>query len=477
MTSDDEGENMIEIYNSLTNQKEKFVPLKEGEVKIYSCGPTVYNYFHIGNARPFIFFDVVRRYLEYAGYQVTFIQNFTDVDDKIIKKAAEEGIEPSQVAEKYIEEYFIDADGLGIRRADMYPRVSENMDAILVLIQTLVDKGLAYEKDGNVYYRVRTFDSYGKLSKRDIEELEAGARVEISEEKEDPLDFALWKKKKEGEIYWDSPYGPGRPGWHIECSAMAQKYLGEQIDIHGGGADLIFPHHENEIAQSEGATGKQFARYWMHNGYININNEKMSKSLGNFFTVRDIAKEYDLETVRFFILSAHYRSPINFSRELVESAGSSLQRIYNAKNNLDYLLKQAQTKEDAAQEADANISVQLQQYQKQFRDAMDNDFNTADAIAAIFELVRFINTHLDETSAAGDIQSAKAMLDELTGVLGIAQRNRQELLDEDIEALIAKRQEARKNKDFALADQIRDDLKAKGILLEDTKEGVKWKKS
>lgn len=290
---------MIELYNSLTSQKETFVPLKEGEVKIYACGPTVYNYFHIGNARPFIFFDVVRRYLKYAGYQVTFIQNFTDVDDKIIKKAAEEGKEPAQIAEQYIQEYFIDADALGIERADSYPRVSENMDAIISLIQTLMDKGLAYEKDGNVYYRVREFDDYGKLSKRDIEELEAGARIEISEEKEDPLDFALWKKKKDGEIYWDSPFGQGRPGWHIECSAMAQKYLGDQIDIHGGGADLIFPHHENEIAQSEGATGKQFAKYWMHNGYININNEKMSKSLGNFFTVRDIAKEFDLEAVRF----------------------------------------------------------------------------------------------------------------------------------------------------------------------------------
>ncbi len=464
---------MIEIYNSLTNQKEPFIPIKEGEVKIYSCGPTVYNYFHIGNARPFIFFDVVRRYFKYAGYHVIFIQNFTDVDDKIIKKAAEEGKEPQEIADQYIQEYFTDADALGIGRADMYPRVSENIDTILSLIQTLVDKGMAYEKDGNVYYRVRTFASYGKLSKRDIEELEVGARVEISEEKEDPLDFALWKKKKEGEIYWDSPFGQGRPGWHIECSAMAQKYLGEQIDIHGGGADLIFPHHENEIAQSEGATGKQFAKYWMHNGYININNEKMSKSLGNFFTVRDIAKEFDLETVRFFILNAHYRSPINFSRELVESAASSLQRIYNAKNNLDYLLKQDTSDKEASQQ----ISEQLEQYKTQFCAAMDNDFNTADAIAAIFELVRFINTNIDENSTHEDIKAAKAMLEELTGVLNIAQHSQEELLDEDIEALIAQRQEARKNKDFALADKIRDDLKEKGILLEDTKEGVKWKKN
>lgn len=467
---------MIELYNSLTSQKETFVPLKEGEVKMYACGPTVYNYFHIGNARPFIFFDVVRRYLKYAGYQVTFIQNFTDVDDKIIKKAAEEGKEPAQIAEQYIQEYFIDADALGIERADSYPRVSENMDAIISLIQTLMDKGLAYEKDGNVYYRVREFDDYGKLSKRDIEELEAGARIEISEEKEDSLDFALWKKKKDGEIYWESPFGQGRPGWHIECSAMAQKYLGDQIDIHGGGADLIFPHHENEIAQSEGATGKQFAKYWMHNGYININNEKMSKSLGNFFTVRDIAKEFDLEAVRFFILNAHYRSPINFSRELVESASSSLQRIYNAKNHLDYLLSQG-LQADASEETSEEVLKQLQQYQAQFCAAMDNDFNTADAIAAIFELVRFINIHINESSTKGDVLSAKTMLDELTDVLGIACQSKQELLDEDIEKLIVMRQEARKKRDFVLADKIRDELKEKGILLEDTKEGVKWKKN
>lgn len=464
---------MIKIYNSLTNKKEEFAPIEKGHVKMYSCGPTVYNYFHIGNARPFIFFDVVRRYLQYIGYDVKFIQNFTDVDDKIINRANEEGTEPKTLSEKYIEEYFKDADALGIKRADAHPKVSENISQIISLIQKLINKGMAYEKDGNVYYRVSSFPDYGKLSKQDVNDLEVGSRVEVSEEKENPLDFALWKKKKEGEIYWDSPFGQGRPGWHIECSAMALSYLGEQIDIHGGGADLIFPHHENEIAQSEGATGKKFSKYWMHNGYINIDNKKMSKSLGNFFTVRDIAEEFDLSTVRFFILSAHYRNPINFSRDLIKAAENSLERIYNAKNNLFYLLS---VNKNVNADEDNEFAQEINKYKKQFCDAMDDDFNTADAIAAIFELVKFININVDENSSQNKIHTAQNLLNELTGVLGIAQMKSSKMLDKDIEELIEKRQQARKNKDFALADKIRDELKAKNIMLEDTKEGVKWKR-
>jgi cysteinyl-tRNA synthetase len=464
---------MVKIYNSLTNKKEEFKPLHDGQVKMYSCGPTVYNYFHIGNARPFIFFDVVRRYLEYAGYDVTFIQNFTDVDDKIINKANEEGIEPQKLAEKYIEEYFKDADALGIKRANVHPKVSDNINEIISLIQTLITNGKAYERDGNVYYRVSAFLPYGKLSKQDTDDLEAGARVEVSEEKENPLDFALWKKKKEGEIFWDSPFGQGRPGWHIECSAMALKYLGDQIDIHGGGADLMFPHHENEIAQSEGATGKQFSRYWMHNGYINIDNKKMSKSLGNFFTVRDIAKEFDLEVVRLFILSAHYRNPINFSRELIQASAASLERIYNAKYNLQYFIDENKNKDE---KIDQTISEQLNHFKQEFCNAMDDDFNTADAIAAIFELIKYINININEQTPIGMIKAAQSLLDELTGVLGIAQNTKKELLNKDIEALIAQRQQARTNKDFALADKIRDELKNKNIILEDTRQGVKWKR-
>jgi cysteinyl-tRNA synthetase len=464
---------MVKIYNSLTNKKEEFRPLHEKQVKMYSCGPTVYNYFHIGNARPFIFFDVVRRYLEYTGYDVKFIQNFTDVDDKIINRANEEGIKPEKLAEKYIEEYFKDADALGIKRANVHPKVSDNIDEIIALIETLIKNGKAYEKDGNVYYRVSAFSPYGKLSKQDIDDLEAGARVEVSEEKENPLDFALWKKKKEGEIYWDSPFGQGRPGWHIECSAMALKYLGDQIDIHGGGADLMFPHHENEIAQSEGATGKQFSKYWMHNGYINIDNKKMSKSLGNFFTVRDIAKEFDLEAVRLFILSAHYRNPINFSRDLIQASAASLERIYNAKYNLKYFIDHHKNEEE---KIDREFAEQLKYFKQEFCNAMDDDFNTADAIAAIFELIRYININVNEKTPVGMMKAAQTLLDELTGVLGIAQNIKQELLDKDIEALIDQRQKARANKDFALADKIRDELKSKNIILEDTREGVKWKR-
>jgi len=455
----------------LTNKKDTFVPIEEGKVKMYVCGPTVYNYFHIGNARPFIIFDVLRRYFEYCGYQVDYIQNFTDVDDKIIKKANEESSSSQEVADRYIAEYFKDADALGVRRASVHPKVSENIEAIIDLIKSLEKKGLAYNIDGNVYFSVKKFNGYGKLSKQPLDELESGARVEICGEKKDPLDFALWKKHRPGEPHWDSPWGPGRPGWHIECSAMSCRYLGETIDIHGGGQDLIFPHHENEIAQSEGAHGKQFANYWIHNGYININNEKMSKSKGNFFTVRDIAKEVDLEVVRLFMLSAHYRSPVNFSRDFLMQSKAALERLYNARSNMTYLIEKA---EEAQGLSDKWIEA-LGKFREDFKSAMDDDINTAEALAVIFDLVRESNTKLDRNSSKEDIEAALAVFDELTDVMGIV-RKEEELLEEDIEKLIQKRQDARKNKDFELADEIRDELKEKGIVLEDTREGVKWKK-
>jgi cysteinyl-tRNA synthetase len=461
----------VKLYNTLTNQKETFTPIEEGNVKMYVCGPTVYNYFHIGNARPFIVFDVMRRYFEYLGYHVNYIQNFTDVDDKIIQKAQEEGVEAQDIAQRYMEEYFVDADGLGVRRATVHPKVSDNMEGILRLIQTLIDKGLAYNIDGNVYYRVKAFEPYGKLSKQSLEDLESGARVEICEEKEDPMDFALWKKHKTGEPFWDSPWGPGRPGWHIECSAMSSRYLGETIDIHGGGQDLIFPHHENEIAQSEGAHGKPFAHYWIHNGYININNEKMSKSKGNFFTVRDISKEYDLEVVRMFMLSAHYRSPVNFSRELMEQSKTALERIYNARHNLVFLLAN-QKETPVTSEMDPQA---FQEYRVKFREAMDDDLNTAGALGVIFDMVREINTRFDASTPAAHLSQALDILDELTQVLGLIKKDI-DLLDEDVERLIEERQQARKNKDFKRSDDIRDLLKEQGILLEDTREGVKWKR-
>ena len=465
----------MKLYNTLTQKKETFVPIEAGKVRMYSCGPTVYNYFHIGNARPFIVFDVLRRFLEYTGYEVTFIQNFTDVDDKIINRSHEEGISPGDVSEKYIQEYFTDADALGIKRASVHPKVSEHMPEIIAMIKTLEEKGLAYNVDGNVYYHVDAFKDYGKLSKQSIDDLKSGARIDVNDEKHSPLDFALWKKKKDGEPYWESPWGQGRPGWHIECSAMSKKHLGETIDIHGGGQDLIFPHHENEIAQSEGCCGKPFANYWVHNGYINIDNEKMSKSKGNFFTVRDIAKTFDLEAVRMFLLMAHYRSPVNFSEPLLQQAASALERLYTAKFQMAFLLENATA--ETATEAEQTWIDALVKYKHDFIAAMDDDINTADAIAVIFELVRDLNSNLDATSSQSAIIAGHNIFAELTTVLGLAVKDKETNLDAAVEDLIAQRQAARKAKDFKRADEIRDELLAQGIVLEDTREGVKWKKA
>ena len=465
----------MKLYNTLTQKKETFVPIEAGKVRMYSCGPTVYNYFHIGNARPFIVFDVLRRFLEYTGYEVTFIQNFTDVDDKIINRSHEEGISPGDVSEKYIQEYFTDADALGIKRASVHPKVSEHMPEIIAMIKTLEEKGLAYNVDGNVYYHVDAFKDYGKLSKQSIDDLKSGARIDVNDEKHSPLDFALWKKKKDGEPYWESPWGQGRPGWHIECSAMSKKHLGETIDIHGGGQDLIFPHHENEIAQSEGCCGKPFANYWVHNGYINIDNEKMSKSKGNFFTVRDIAKTVDLEAVRMFLLMAHYRSPVNFSEPLLQQAASALERLYTAKFQMAFLLENATA--ETATEAEQTWIDALVKYKHDFIAAMDDDINTADAIAVIFELVRDLNSNLDATSSQPAIIAGQNIFAELTTVLGLAVKDKETNLDAAVEDLIAQRQAARKAKDFKRADEIRDELLAQGIVLEDTREGVKWKKA
>lgn len=465
----------MKLYNTLTQKKETFVPIEAGKVRMYSCGPTVYNYFHIGNARPFIVFDVLRRFLEYTGYEVTFIQNFTDVDDKIINRSHEEGISPGDVSEKYIQEYFTDADALGIKRASVHPKVSEHMPEIIAMIKTLEEKGLAYNVDGNVYYHVDAFKDYGKLSKQSIDDLKSGARIDVNDEKHSPLDFALWKKKKDGEPYWESPWGQGRPGWHIECSAMSKKHLGETIDIHGGGQDLIFPHHENEIAQSEGCCGKPFANYWVHNGYINIDNEKMSKSKGNFFTVRDIAKTFDLEAVRMFLLMAHYRSPVNFSEPLLQQAASALERLYTAKFQMVFLLENA-TAETATEKEQAWIDS-LVKYKSDFVAAMEDDINTADAIAVIFELVRDLNSNLDAAASKPAIIAGQNIFTELTTVLGLAVKEKETNLEAAVEDLIAQRQAARKAKDFKRADEIRDELLAKGIVLEDTREGVKWKKA
>lgn len=464
----------MKLYNTLTRQKEEFIPLEEGKVKMYSCGPTVYNFFHIGNARPFIMFDVLRRYLEYLGYDVKFVQNFTDVDDKIIQRANEEGISPFEVAQKYIDEYFIDADGLGIKRADVHPRVTETIDDIIEFVKGLIEKGFAYEVDGDVYYDSHKFADYGKLSGQNLEELELGARIDINEKKRHPGDFVLWKAKKEGEPGWASPWGEGRPGWHIECSVMSKKHLGETIDIHSGGQDLIFPHHENEIAQSEAFSGKPFARYWVHNGYININNEKMSKSKGNFFTVRDISNQIDLEIVRFFMLSAHYRSPINYSEELLMQAKAGLERLYNTKEKLQFMLESADA---VSNTTDEGFVSELEGFRERFKQHMDDDLNTADAISVIFELSRFINTKLDETASREFMEKSMELFKELTGVLNIVGKESQsELLDEEIEALIQERLDARKNKDFKRSDEIRDMLKEKGIILEDTRQGTKWKR-
>ncbi len=464
---------MMKLFNTLTRKKEEFVPITPGEVKMYVCGPTVYNYFHIGNARTFTVFDAMRRYLEYRGFNVTYVQNFTDVDDKIIKKANEEGVTSKDISERYIEEYFKDADSIGIKRATMYPKVTENINEIIDFIKKLIDKGYAYEASGDVYYNTNKFNEYGKLSKQSIEELEAGARIDVNEVKNSPTDFVLWKKQKPGEPGWDSPWGKGRPGWHIECSVMATKYLGETIDIHAGGQDLAFPHHENEIAQSEAFTGKPLSRYWTHAAFLNINNEKMSKSKGNFFTVRDILDEFDSEVVRFFLLSAHYRNPVNFSRELMQQAKNALDRLYNAKENLEHLLKNKGEESMKAGEQEAFDG--LLKYKDKFIGAMDDDLNTADAIAAIFELVKEMNTKIDIEASKELIEKSLGLFEELTEVLGIVSKKK-ENLDDEIERLIEERQKARKERNFALADKIRDDLKAQGIVLEDTPQGVKWKR-
>ena len=464
----------MKIYNTLTGQKEDFKPIEEGKAGIYVCGPTVYNFIHIGNARPICVFDVFRRYLEFKGYDVTFIQNYTDVNDKIIKQAKLENSTPEETALKYIHEYETDAKGLNVRPADVHPKVSLYMDKIIDMIQTLVDNGYAYESNGDVYYRTRKFEGYGKLSKQSLDDLIAGARVEVSDIKEDPLDFALWKSAGEDEQHWDSPWGKGRPGWHIECSAMAKDCLGDTIDIHCGGKDLVFPHHENEIAQSEAATGKNFANYWMHNGFLNINNKKMSKSAGNFFTVREIGEKYPLQVIRFFMLSAHYRTPLNFSDTLVESAKTGLDRILTAIDLCREMAAKEETGSLSKEETEhfANIEVLV----KKFEDAMEDDFNTADAVSAIFEIVRESNSTVKDFSADYAKKILK-VLEDLCSVLGIETTKEEEILDEEIEKLIEERQAARKNKDFARADEIRDQLLEQGIVLKDTREGVKWSRA
>lgn len=470
----------MKLFNTLTKQKEDFVPLEEGHVKMYSCGPTVYNYFHIGNARPFIIFDTLRRYLEHRNYKVTFVQNFTDIDDKMINRANKDGITVRELAEKYIAEYFTDACGLGIKKASVHPKATESIDDIISLIRQLEDKGYAYAIDGDVYFDTRSFNGYGKLSHQKPDDLESGARIDVDKRKRDPMDFALWKAQKPDEPVWDSPWGKGRPGWHIECSAMAQRYLGDTIDIHSGGQDLIFPHHENEIAQSEAATGKPFARYWLHNGFININNEKMSKSAGNFFTVRDIAKQYDYEVIRFFMLSAHYRNPINFSHELMEQSQNGLERMYTCLDNLKHLYENAVDIPAADMgpggiQLEINLKEKLLALKKEFLKAMEDDLNTADAIAAMFGMVRIINACISPNyqSSRETIGFCTDILRELGGVLGILQKEKKDEHSNEIEELVAKRQQARKDKNWKLADEIRDRLKERDISLEDTPQGVK----
>ncbi|HIX92379.1 MAG TPA: cysteine--tRNA ligase [Firmicutes bacterium] len=461
----------MKLYNTLTRQKEEFVPLEGNNVKMYACGPTVYNYFHIGNARCFVVFDMLRRYLEYRGYNVRFVQNFTDVDDKMIKRAREEGITVAEVAEKYIGEYFVDAKGLGVVPATVHPRATENIDEIISIISTLIEKGHAYESNGDVYFRTLSDKGYGKLSHMPIDELEKGARIDVSDEKEDALDFALWKAAKPGEPKWQSPWGEGRPGWHIECSAMVLRYLGETIDIHCGGQDLTFPHHENEIAQSECCTGKPFARFWLHNGYINVNNTKMSKSLGNFFTVRDVAEKYGYPAIRFFILSAHYRSPINFSAEIIEQSKNALERITNCRENLEFYKKSAALGEPSPEQL-----ASLDGYKAAFIEAMDDDFNTADGIAAIFELVRAANELIASNAPLGAVEHAAALLDELCGLMGFVEPKSgdDEAFIAEVEAAIARRAAAKKAKNYAEADKIRAELLEQGIVLEDTPNGTKW---
>ena len=468
----------MRIYNTLTKKKEEFIPLEEGKVKMYVCGPTVYNFIHIGNARPMIVFDTVRRYMEYKGYEVNYVSNFTDVDDKIIAKAVEEGVSAEEISSRYIKECKKDMADMNVKPATTHPLATQEIDGMIDMIQTLMDKGFAYEVNGTVYFRVKNFKEYGKLSHKNLEDLQSGFRsLQVSGEnqKEDPLDFVLWKPKKEGEPFWVSPWSEGRPGWHIECSVMSKKYIGEEIDIHAGGEDLVFPHHENEIAQSECCNGKQFARYWMHNAFLNIDNRKMSKSLGNFFTVREIGEKYDLQVLRFFMLNAHYRSPLNFSAELMEASKNSLERIITCVEQLKHLLETAETTEMTAEEK--ALEAEVLEYVKKYENSMEDDFNTADAIAAIFELVKFANTKANENSTAAFVQYLFDTIVHLSDVLGLIVNKEAEILDEEIEKLIEERQMARKEKNFKRADEIRDELAAMGIILKDTREGVQWKRA
>ena len=472
----------MKLYNTLTRQKEEFVPIEPGKVRMYVCGPTVYNFIHIGNARPMIVFDTVRRYMEYKGFEVNYVSNFTDVDDKIINKANEEGVSADVITKRYIAECVKDMQGMNVKEATTHPKATEEISGMIEMISTLIDKGYAYAtQDGTVYFRTRKFADYGKLSHKNLDDLESGHRKEKEaikvtgeDTKEDPLDFVLWKPKKEGEIFWESPWCEGRPGWHIECSVMSKKYLGDSIDIHAGGEDLIFPHHENEIAQSEAANGCTFSKYWLHNAFLNIDNRKMSKSLGNFFTVREISEKYDLQVLRFFMLSAHYRSPLNFSAELMEAAKNGLDRIITAVDNLDHLLENAG---ETSSKDESSILTDIKSYVNKFEEAMDDDFNTADAIAAVFELVKYANSNITSDNSKAVIKEVNDTIVKLCDVCGIIARPAKEMLAEDIEKLIEERQAARKAKDFARADAIRDELLAKGIILEDTREGVKWKKA
>ncbi len=468
----------MKIYNTLTKRKEEFLPLEEGKVKMYVCGPTVYNFIHIGNARPMIVFDTVRRYMEYKGYEVNYVSNFTDVDDKIIAKAVEEGVSAEEISTRYIKECKKDMADMNVKEATTHPLATQEIQGMIDMIQTLMDKGFAYEVNGTVYFRVKNFKEYGKLSHKNLEDLQSGFRslqVSGEDQKEDPLDFVLWKPKKEGEPFWVSPWSEGRPGWHIECSVMSKKYLGEEIDIHAGGEDLVFPHHENEIAQSECCNGKQFARYWMHNAFLNIDNRKMSKSLGNFFTVREIGEKYDLQVLRFFMLNAHYRSPLNFSAELMESSKNALERIITCVEQMKHLLETAAKTEMTENEQE--LTKEVQALVKKYEEAMEDDFNTADAIAAIFELVKFANIKADGESTEAFVKYLLDTIVHLSDVMGLLVNKEAEVLDEEVERLIAERQAARKEKNFKRADEIRDELAAMGIILKDTREGVQWKRA
>ncbi|MDO5293407.1 MAG: cysteine--tRNA ligase [bacterium] len=465
----------MKIYNTLSKSKEEFVPIEPGKVRMYVCGPTVYNYIHIGNARPMIVFDTVRRYFEYKGYEVNYVSNFTDVDDKIIKKANEEGVSTEEISERYIEECKKDMASMNIKPATYNPKATEEIEGMVAMIENLIEKGYAYEKNGTVYFSTRKFEGYGKLSKKNLDDLEAGSRVAVADEKNDPMDFVLWKPKKEGEPSWPSPWSDGRPGWHIECSEMSKKYLGDQIDIHAGGEDLVFPHHENEIAQSEAANGKEFSKYWMHNAFLNIDNKKMSKSEGNFFTVREIGEKFDLQVLRFFMLSSHYRSPLNFSKDLMDAAKSGLDRIKTAAYHLEQL--EALAEERELNEQEKQVLADAESLTNKFNAAMEDDFNTADAISAIFEIVKLSNTNATKDSAKELIQILLKKIVVLCDILGVEVKHVEELLDEEIERLIEERQAARKNRDFARADEIRDELLEKGIILEDSREGVRWKRA